>query len=166
MERLARTYYFLGMRKTVEEVIGNCDTCIKNKSNRHALYGLMKSPDTPAQIWKSIALNFIIELPLSIDPITNIKYNAILIITNRLTKYVYFLLWKTTATAEDVTYEFIRTIIANHGVPDKIISNKNKLFTSKVWTTLLALFGIIRKLFTSFHLQMDEQIERINQIVG
>ena len=154
------------MRKSIEEVIGNCDTCIRNKSSRHAPYGLMKSPDTPARAWKLIALDFITELPLSTDPTTSIEYDAILIITNKLTKYAYFLPWKTTATAEDVAYELIRTIIANYGVPDKIILDKNKLFTSKVWTTLLALLGVIRKLFTSFHPQTDEQTERINQIVG
>jgi len=166
MERLARTYYFLGIRKTVEEIIGNCDTCIRNKLSRHAPYGLMKSPDTPARAWKSIALNFITELPLSTDPTIGIEYDAILVITNRLTKYAYFLPWRTTATAEDVAYELIRTIIANHGVPDEIISDRDKLFTSKVWTTLLALLGVIRKLSTSFHPQTDGQTERINQIVG
>ena len=166
MERLARTYYFPGMRKMVEEVIGNCDTCIRNKSSRHAPYGLMKSPDTPARAWKSIALDFITELPLSTDPTTGIEYDAILVITDRLTKYAYFLPWKTTATAEDVAYELIRTIIANHEVPDEIILNRNKFFISKVWTTLLALLGVIRKLSTSFHPQTDGQTERINQIVG
>jgi len=165
MERLARTYYFPGIRKMVEEVIRNCDTYLRNKSNRHAPYGLMKSPDTPARTWKSITLNFITELPLSIDPTIGIEYNAILVITDRLTKYTYFLPWKTTATAENVTYELIRTIIANHGVPNEIILNRNKLFISKVWTTLLALLGIIRKLFTLFHPQTDEQTEKINQII-
>jgi len=155
MERLARTYYFPGMRKSVEEVIGNCDTCIRNKLSRHAPYGLIKSLDTPARAWKSIALDFITELPLSIDPTTGIEYDVILVITDRLTKYVYFLPWRTTAMAEDVAYELIRTIIANHGIPDEIISDRNKLFTSKVWTTLLALLGVIRKLSISFHLQTD-----------
>jgi len=165
MEQLAKIYYFPSIRKMVEEVIGNCNTCIRNKSSRHVPYGLIKSPDTPARAWKSIALNFITELPLSTDPIIGIEYNAILVITNKLTKYAYFLPWKTTATAEDVAYELIRTIIANHGVPDEIISDRNKLFTSKIWTTLLALLGVIRKLSTSFHPQTDEQTERINQII-
>jgi len=153
------------MRKSVEEVIGNCDTCIRNKLNRHAPYELMKLPDTPARAWKLITLDFITKLLFSIDPTISIKYNAILIITNRLTKYVYFLSWRTTATAENVAYELIRTIIANHGVPNEIILDKNKLFISKVWTILLALFNVIRKLSISFHPQTDEQTKRINQIV-
>jgi len=107
MERLARTYYFLSMKKTVKEVIGNCDTCIRNKLNCYAPYGLMKLLDIPARAWKSIALDFITELPFSTDPITGIKYDAILVITDRLTKYVYFLPWRIIATAKDVAYELI-----------------------------------------------------------
>jgi len=166
MERLSRTYYFPGMRKVVGDVIGRCDTCIRNKASRHAPYGLMKSPDTPSRAWKSIALDFITELPLSTDPITGIEYDAIMVITDRLTKYAYFIPWKTTATAEDVAYKILEVIVANHGMPDEIISDRDKIFTSKVWTTLLALFGVVRKLSTAFHPQTDGQTERINQIVG
>jgi len=162
MERLARIYYFPGIRKSVEEIIGNCDTCIRNKSSRHAPYGLIKSPNTPARAWKSIALDFITKLSFSTNPTISIKYNTILIITDRFTKYAYFLPWRTTATAKDVAYELIRTIIANHGVPNEIISDRDKFFTSKVWTTLLALFGVIRKLSTSFHPQTDGQTKKIN----
>jgi len=91
MEQLAKIYYFPGIRKLIEKVIGNCNTYIRNKSNCYAPYGLMKLPDTPARAWKSITLNFITKLLLSIDPTTGIEYNAILIITDKLTKYAYFL---------------------------------------------------------------------------
>ena len=67
-----------------------------------------------------------------INLIIDIKYNVILIITNRLTKYIYFLLWKITILMENIVYKFIYIIIANHGVPNKIISNKNKFFTLKI----------------------------------
>jgi hypothetical protein len=37
--RIRKDYYFLRMSQIVEEVIGKCDTCIRNKSARHAPYG-------------------------------------------------------------------------------------------------------------------------------
>ena len=46
-ERVARNYYFPGLRKTVETVVGGCDTCIRNKSARHAPYGHLTTPKTP-----------------------------------------------------------------------------------------------------------------------
>jgi len=76
----------------VEKVIRNCNTYIKNKLNRYILYKLIKLPNILTYIWKLIALNFITKLSFSIDLIISIKYNAILVITNKFTKYIYFLL--------------------------------------------------------------------------
>jgi hypothetical protein len=64
-ERVLRTYYFPGLRKIVEKVITNCDTCFRNKTTKHAPYGQMLSPRTPSRPWKSIALDFVVKLPLS-----------------------------------------------------------------------------------------------------
>ena len=58
-------------------------------------------------------------------------YNFILMITNRLIKYKYFLSYKKVTFAEDLTYMFLRIIVANHELSDEIISNKDKLFTLK-----------------------------------
>jgi hypothetical protein len=48
----------------------------------------------------------------------------------RLTKYAYFLPCLEGATAEDIAYIFMRSIVANHGLLDEVISDRDKLFTS------------------------------------
>jgi len=40
-ERIARDYYFPGMRRHIKRVIGECDLYAKSKSNRHAPYGFL-----------------------------------------------------------------------------------------------------------------------------
>ena len=55
----------------------------------------------------------------------------ILIITDRLIKYKYFLLYKKATFAKDLIYTFLRMIVANHELSDEIISNRDKLFTLK-----------------------------------
>jgi len=52
-------------------------------------------------------------------------------ITDRLIKYKYFLSYKKATFAKDLTYMFLRMIVANHELSDEIISNKDKLFTLK-----------------------------------
>jgi transposase InsO family protein len=163
LERISRSYYFPGIRKMVTEVILNCDTCIRNTAARHAPYGHMKQPETPPRPWESIAMDFVTKLPLSKDPWTNQEYDSILVVTDRLTKYAYMLPYKEASTAEDLARVFLREIISQHGTPTEIISDRDKLFTSKFWTTLTALLGIKRKLSTAFHPQTDGQTERINQ---
>jgi transposase InsO family protein len=123
----------------------------------------MKSPDTPSQPWKSIAWDFVVKLPLSREPVTGVEYDSILVITDRLTKYAYMLPFKEKCTAEDLAYTYLRIVVANHGTPDEIISDRDKLFTSKFWTTLIALLGTKHKMSTAFHPQTDGQTERLNQ---
>jgi hypothetical protein len=82
---------------------------------------------------------------------TEVIYNSILVIVNRLTKYTYFLLYKEASIAEELVYIFMKTIIANHGVLDEFILDRDKLFKSKFWTIFIALIGINQKMSTAFH---------------
>jgi hypothetical protein len=75
-------------------------------------------------------LDFIIKLPPSKEALTGVTYNSILIVTDRLTKYAHFIFYKEGLTAEELIYTFNRNIIINYGIPNEIISNKDKLFTS------------------------------------
>jgi hypothetical protein len=53
------------------------------------------------------------------------------VITDRLIKYTYIVLYKELSIAKELTYIFLKTIIANYGTLDKIISDRDKLFTLK-----------------------------------
>ncbi len=156
IERISRIYYFSKMRKQVEDIIRRCDVCIWMKHNQHKFYELLKSFSTSDHTWKSIALNFIVKLSKSKKRVIEAIYDFILIITDRLIKYKYFLSYKKTTFAEDLTYMFLRMIVANHELSDEIISNRNKLFTSKFWKFLMNQLEIHHKLSTAYHLQTDE----------
>jgi hypothetical protein len=80
--------------------------------------------------WKSIISDFIVKLSLSKKVFTRITYDLILIIINRLIKYIYFIFYKEELTIEELIYTFNRNIIINYGILKEIISNKDKLFIS------------------------------------
>ena len=84
---------------------------------------------------------------------------------DRLTKYGYFVPYKEGSNAQELAYAFLRTVVSQHRLPDEIISDRDKLFTSKFWTSLMAQLGANHKLLTAFHLQTDGQTERLNQIL-
>ena len=52
-------------------------------------------------------------------------------IVNILIKYAYLELYKEAFTIEDLAYIFNKIVIARHGILDKIILNRDKLFTSQ-----------------------------------
>ena len=76
-------------------------------------------------------MDFIVKLSTSKKVITGVAYDSVLIVTDRLIKYAYFIPYKKGLTAEELAYAFNRNVIANHGIPEEIISNRDKLFTLK-----------------------------------
>ena len=52
---------------------------------------------------------------------------------NILTKYIYLELYKKAFIAEDLVYIFNKIVIVQHGIPDKIVLDRDKLFTSQFW---------------------------------
>jgi hypothetical protein len=78
-----------------------------------------------------MALDFITKLPLFRKLMTGVIYNSIMIVTDRLTKYIYFIPYFESFSGKDLAYIFYKYVVANHGFPQRIISNKDKLFISR-----------------------------------
>ena len=116
----------------------------------------------PTGAWTSVTLDFIVKLSKSKELITKVIYNSIFVITDRLTKYGYFIPYKKVLLAENLAYTFYKYVIGNHELPEKIISNRDKLFTFKFWKSLIDLVGTKHNLSTSYHPQTDGQTKLLN----
>ena len=108
-------------------------------------------------------MDFITKLPASSDVVTGTKYDSILVIVDKLTKYTEMIPFKETYTAPELGHILLDKLIKHHGIPASITSDRDKLFTSAYWTTLITAMGTKRKLSTAFHPQTDGQTERANQ---
>jgi hypothetical protein len=95
------------------------------------LYRIIQSLNILKIPWTLIILDFVIKLLLLQDLITRIKYDFILVITDRLTKYTYIILYLEVNIAEDLAYAFLRVVVANYSALEEIISDRNKLFISR-----------------------------------
>jgi hypothetical protein len=91
----------------------------------------MQLPDILKIPWTLIILDFVIKLLLSRDLIIGIEYDSILIIIDKLTKYIYIILYLEVSTAENLAYMFLKIIIANYSALEEMISDKNKFFISR-----------------------------------
>jgi hypothetical protein len=161
-QRLQTTYDFPGLRRVVKEVVSSCK-CAQDKASRHKPYGELKPLPIADRAWGSIAFDHIVKLPPSKEPMTRTTYDSIFVITDRLTKYGYFIPYKEASSAEDLAYTFLRIVVSNHGLPDEIISDRGTTFASHFWQSLTAQLGVNHKLSTAYHPQTDGQTERLNQ---
>jgi hypothetical protein len=62
-----------------------------------------------------MALDFVTKLSLFKELMTGVIYNSIMVVTDRFTKYVYFIPYLKSFLAEDLAYIFYKYIVANHG---------------------------------------------------
>src|SRR3984893_19526421 len=107
----------------------SCSECMWTKTVRHKPYGLMKFLPIPQCPWSSISMHFIEGLPLSLD------FDSILVIVDRLTKYVIFIECCKTDSAIELATLFLKHVFAKHGAPHNIFSNQGKLFVSNFWSS-------------------------------
>jgi len=75
------------------------------------------------------------------------------------------------ATTTNISLEEIAEIYKNeiwklHGIPRKVLSNRELQFASKFMEELTRVLGTKRQLSTAYHSQTDGQMERINQEIG
>jgi hypothetical protein len=64
-----------------------------------------------------VALDFVTKLPPFKKLIIGVICDSIMIITDRLTKYAYFIPYLKSFLAEDLAYIFYKYIMTNHGFP-------------------------------------------------
>jgi len=160
-----RRHNISDLKDQITEYIIKCNSCCRNKIQRDKRYDKITWLNTLNAPWESVTMNFITKLLTSKDSAWGVKFDSILTIVNRLTKYTMFISFKETATASVLTYIILQELINNHGLSKEFIINRDKLFTSKFWETLTAELRINHKMLTAYHPQTDEQSKQINQTV-
>ena len=163
LKRIQEKITWKNIKADVEKYIKNCPICAMGKHDRSRKKILHQFLQPPEIIFQKPALNFVIGLPESQNPATGINYDMICTIIDGLIKYAKFILCKTTITAEELTKLFVKKKIADHGIFEQIINDKNKLFTSIFNTRLRKALGIRKSISTVFHFQTDGQTKRMNQ---
>jgi transposase InsO family protein len=84
---------------------------------------------------------------------------------DRLTKVAHFILVNTTYSGARLTELYISRIVCLHGVPKKIISDRESQFTSRFWEQLHDLLDTKLRFSTAYHPQTDAQTERTNKVL-
>ncbi|KAD5960350.1 hypothetical protein E3N88_11822 [Mikania micrantha] len=99
-------------------------------------------------------MDFITKLPR-----TPSGCDTIWVIVDRLTKSAHFLAIKETDKMEKLTCIYIKKLVARHGVPISIISDRDARFTSNFWKSLHKSLGTRLDMSTAYHPQTDGQSE-------
>lgn len=155
--RVKRSFYWRGLKGSVNRFVAECDVCQRNKGETVASPGLLQPLPIPERIWTDISMDFIEGLP-------NVNGNTvIMVVVDRLSKYAHFLTLKHPYTTLEVAQLFMDHIFRLHGMPATIVSDRDVVFTSTFWKELFRLQGTTLCLSTAYHPQSDGQTEVVNR---
>lgn len=156
-QRIKQLFAWPHLRTTVVQFVAACSICQQAKSEHVKYPGLLQSLPVPDHAWQIVSLDFIEGLPKSAT------FNYILVVVDKFSKYSHFVPLAHPFTAMDVAEAYMQFIHKLHGLPQSLISDRDRIFTSTLWTTLFRLAGTQLRMSSSYHPQTDGQTERVNQ---
>ncbi|GJT04093.1 putative reverse transcriptase domain-containing protein [Tanacetum coccineum] len=151
-------YWWSGMKKDIAMYVSKCLTCLKVKAEHQRQSGLLQQFKIPEWKWEGIAMDFMTKLPR-----TSSGHDTIWVIVDRLTKSAHFLPKREDYKMKRLARLYLNEIVARHGVPILIISNRDSRFTSRFWQSMQEALGTRLDMSTAYHPQTDGQSERTIQ---
>ncbi len=127
----------LKMRDHVEAFARKCESCQRNKSSNQEPGGLLGPLPVPEGPWLSIGVDVVTGLPLT----QRGKHDMLMTVVDRFTKRVHLVLTHKSLTAEGAAQLLFDHVYRHHGLPDSIVSDRNKFFTGKFFPALQKLLG-------------------------
>jgi hypothetical protein len=139
-------YYSPNMKKEVAYFIAICLECQKVKVEHRQPTDLLQPLPIPEWKWEVVTMDFVTKLPR-----TNKQHDSIMVMVDKLTKDAHFILVKLSHKATNIVDVYMREIARLHGIPKKIVSDRDPKFTSKFWKGLFNGFGTNLNFSTSYH---------------
>lgn len=128
-----------------------------NKHERIPPPGLLQPLNIPDQSWSVVSLDFIEGLPKSG------RCDTILVVVDKLSKYAHFIPLSHPYTALSIAKLYMDNVYKLHGLPQAIISDRDRIFTSQLWQELFRLSRTELRMSSSYHPQSDGQTGWVNQ---
>uniref|UniRef100_A0A0A9D2Z3 Integrase catalytic domain-containing protein n=1 Tax=Arundo donax TaxID=35708 RepID=A0A0A9D2Z3_ARUDO len=140
--RISQLFTWPGMKKQIKHFVQTCVICQQAKPERVRYPGLLQPLPVPTQAWQVVSMDFIEG---------SSSYDCILVVVDKLTKYAHFLPLRHSFTAQKVALAYINNVYKLHGLPESIVSDRDRIFTSTFWQELFRLVGTHLKMSSTYH---------------
>lgn len=158
VELITRLFYWPKMHSEIRHYVSTCLACQSNKPSSQLPMGLLQPLPIPPRPWETVTMDLIVALPR-----TKSGFDAIVVFVDKLTKMVHYVPTRTSVDAPGLAELTLQEVVRYHGVPAKIVSDRDPRFTSIFWRSLWQQLGTKLLMSTAFHPQTDGQTERANR---
>jgi hypothetical protein len=104
-------------------------------------------------------LDFIEGLPVSSS------FNCVLVVVDKFSKYSHFIKLKHPFIALKVAQLFMDNIYKPHGMPQAIISDRDKIITSLLWKELFRLSGTELRMSSAYHRRVMTKLNGLTKVL-
>jgi hypothetical protein len=133
-----------------------CNICQKMKTDMKGAKGKLLPHSIPLLPYNVVIMDLITGLPKSEG------HDAILMIMDKLMKYIHYLPTNTDLSQEGFTKLFMDEIVYSKGIPQKMIMDRDTRWSMSFWEAIAKHLGLDLMLSTSHHPQTDGQMEKAN----
>ena len=151
--KLQRYYYWPNMTKHMKDYIRQCPVCLRSKRSNLG-QPVLAPHGIPHRAWEVLCVDEVTGF------VSSEGHDAIWVFVDKLTKMCHFV----PATKEGMTSEkladlFFDNVFRLHGLPTKIISDRDPRFDNAFWRRLFERMGVSLNMSTPSHPQTDGQTE-------
>ena len=132
---LRKSFYWNGLKRDALSYVTRCLSCQRIKAERVKYPGKLQPNDIPQMKWENISMDFVTGLPSSRG------YDSIYVVVDMLTKMIHLFPVRKDASAKDIAHVFMKGIFLYHGLPRRIISDRDSKFTSNFWRAIFEATG-------------------------
>ncbi|KAL0299990.1 UNVERIFIED_CONTAM: Transposon Ty3-G Gag-Pol polyprotein [Sesamum angustifolium] len=134
-QRIKPLFYWPTLKGDVNTLVKECEVCQRSKHENIPYPGLLQPLPIPDQAWSCISMDSLRDYPLLKHPYT----------------------------ASSIAKTFFDNIYKLHGLPVSIVTDRDRVFTSRLWKELFSMAGVSLDMSSAYHPQTDGQTERVNQ---
>lgn len=155
-----RLFWWPTLAKDVTAYVSQCHSCQMNKSSSRTYSGKLMPLPIPEGAWDTVTLDFVTDLPLTAK-----NHNGVMVVVDYLTKMVRLIPITPNFTAESVAEAFVNNIFSLHGLPRKLITDRDTRFTKLFWQALQSRLFEQHAKSTAYHPETDGNTERVNRLM-
>nr|GEZ74607.1 putative reverse transcriptase domain-containing protein [Tanacetum cinerariifolium] len=170
-QRSNRTLYYLD--RIWVPLKGNVRTLIMNDAHKSKYFVHLRADKMYYDLrdrywWPGMKKDIVVYVRIAMDFMTKLHrtssgHDVIWVIVDRLTKSAYFLPMREDYKMDRLARLYLNEIVARHGVPISIISDRNSRFTSRFWQSMQEALGTHLDISMAYHPHNDGQSERTIQ---
>ena len=143
-ERARTSVWWPGMSKQVEDLVKNCQVCIKQRHNKAEPLISSVLPERP---WQNICAHLF-----------ELNGKTYLIVVDYFSGYPEIALLNSTTSSDVITH--MKSCFARHGIPEKVISDNGPQFRSADFMKFSLSYGFRRQTSSQRYPQANGEIER------